>query len=134
MAPEVAQVLREAMVDVVENGTGRRISGVLRRPDGTPLTIGGKTGTGDNRYRVFGPGGRIVESRSVNRTSAFVFFIEDRFYGVVTAYVPGAAADHFWFTSALTTQLLRELAPVLEELIEESSEARADEPTRSSAG
>lgn len=123
MAPEVARVLRAAMVDVVKNGTGRRMGGVLRRPDGTPLTVGGKTGTGENRHRVIGPGGRIVESRSVNRTAAFVFFIEDRYHGVVTAYVPGAAADRFRFTSALTTHLLRELAPVLEELARDGSGA-----------
>lgn len=116
MAPEVAQALRAAMVDVVENGTGRRMAGVLRRLDGTPLTVGGKTGTGENRHRVFGAGGTIVDSQIVNRTAAFVFFIEDRYYGVVTAYVPGAAANDFQFTSTLTTQLLHELAPVLMEL------------------
>jgi cell division protein FtsI/penicillin-binding protein 2 len=123
MPVQVARVLREALVDVVENGTGRRISGVLRGPDGSSLTVGGKTGTGDNRFRVFAPGGRLVESRSVNRTSTFAFFIEDRYYGVVTAYAPGEAADRFWFTSALATQILRELAPVLEELM---VEPRAD--------
>jgi len=123
MAPEVARLLRAAMVDVVENGTGRRMSGVLRRPDGTALTVGGKTGTGVNLHRVFGPGGTIVASRSVNRTAAFVFFFKDRYYGVVTAYVPGAAADGFRFTSTLTTHLLRELAPVLEELVRDESGA-----------
>jgi membrane peptidoglycan carboxypeptidase len=120
MAPEIAQVLREAMVDVVQQGTARRMAGSLRSADGTLLTIGGKTGTGDNRYRTFAPGGREVESRSVNRTSTFVFFVEDRFYGVVTAYVPGEAADAYDFTSALPTQILRELAPVIEDLYNES--------------
>ena len=120
MAPEVAQVLREAMVDVVQQGTARRMAGSLRAGDGSILTVGGKTGTGDNRYRTFAPGGREVESRSVNRTSTFVFFIEDRFYGVVTAYVPGEAADDYDFTSALPTQILRELAPVIEDLYNES--------------
>lgn len=38
---------------------------------------------------------------------------------MVTAYVPGVAADRFRFTSALTTHLLRELAPVLEELTQD---------------
>ncbi len=92
---------------------------VLRGPDGQPLKVGGKTGTGDNRYRTFGPGGTLVESRSVNRTSTLVFFVEDRLYGVVTAYVPGAAADDYWFTSALPAQILRELAPVLQGLLGE---------------
>jgi hypothetical protein len=31
-------------------------------------------------------------SRVVNRTAAFVFFISDRFYGTVLAFVPGKAA------------------------------------------
>ena len=86
MRAEVARVLRGAMTGVVREGTGRRMNGVLRGPDGQPLIVGGKTGTGDNRYRSFGPGGRLIESRSVNRTSTFVFFVEDRLYGVVTAY------------------------------------------------
>ena len=119
MPAEVAHVLREAMISVVEEGTARRMNGVLRGPDGQPLKVGGKTGTGDNRYRTFGPGGTLVESRSVNRTSTLVFFVEDRLYGVVTAYVPGAAADDYWFTSALPAQILRELAPVLRGLLGE---------------
>ncbi len=122
MPAEVAQVTREAMIGVVSDGTARRMSGVLRGSDGQPLIVGGKTGTGDNRYRTFAPGGRLIESRSVNRTSTFVFFVEDRLYGVVTAYVPGEAADNYWFTSALPTQILRELAPVLQDLITEGTE------------
>ncbi len=122
MAPAVARALRDAMVDVVEEGTARRARGVIRDPDGTPQAIGGKTGTGDNRYRVFGSGGRLIESRSVNRTSTFVFFIGDRYYGVVSAYVPGAQADQYRFTSALPTQILRELGPAIEALIAEDVE------------
>jgi len=114
---EVAQVLREAMTDVVANGTARRVAGAFTSPDGTLLTVGGKTGTGDNRYRTFSSGGRLLESRSVNRTSTFVFFVGDRFYGVVTAYVPGEDADDYTFTSALPSQILRELAPMVNELV-----------------
>lgn len=121
MAPEVARVLREAMIDVVEEGTGRRTRGAVRTPDGTVLPIGAKTGTGDNRYRVFGPGGGLVESRSVNRTSTFVFFVGERYYGVITAYVPGEEADDFRFTSALPAQILRELGPAIEGLIREDA-------------
>ncbi|MEX1256637.1 MAG: transglycosylase domain-containing protein [Gemmatimonadota bacterium] len=119
MATEVAAILREAMVDVVEEGTARRMRGAIVGPDGVPLVVGGKTGTGDNRYRVFAPGGRLIESRSVNRTSTFVFFIGDRYYGVITAYVPGEDADRYWFTSALPTQILRALAPAVQGLMEE---------------
>ncbi len=117
MAPAVARVLREAMVDVVENGTARRSRGVVRALDGSVLPVGGKTGTGDNRFRVFASGGRLVESRPVNRTSTFVFFIGDRYYGVISAYVPGEVADRYHFTSALPTQVLRELGPTIEGLM-----------------
>lgn len=126
MEPEVARVLREAMVDVVESGTGIRTRGAVRTPDGTPVPIGAKTGTGDNRYRVFAPGGRLVESRSVNRTSTFVFFIGDRFYGVITAYVPGEAAASYRFTSALPAQILRELGPTFEALVARGLEEEAE--------
>jgi membrane peptidoglycan carboxypeptidase len=126
MAPEVARVLREAMVDVVEHGTGRRTRGAVRTPDGEYLPVGAKTGTGDNRYRVFAPGGRLVESRSVNRTSTIVFFVGDRYYGVITAYVPGEQADAYRFTSALPAQILRELGPAIEGLIREDWPAEDD--------
>ncbi len=125
----VATVLREAMIDVVEEGTARRTRGAVRTPDGTFLSIGAKTGTGDNRYRVFAPGGRLLESRSVNRTSTLVFFIGDRYYGVVSAYVPGAEADRFRFTSALPSQILRELGPVIEALIREGGDVEEPAPT-----
>jgi hypothetical protein len=119
MPTEVAGILREAMVDVVEQGTARRMRGAIVGPDGIPLVVGGKTGTGDNRYRVFAPGGRLVESRSVNRTSTFAFFIGERYYGVITAYVPGEDADRYWFTSALPTQILRALASTVQGLMVE---------------
>jgi len=122
MAPEVARVLREAMVEVVELGTARRTRGAVRDPDGNFVPVGAKTGTGDNRFRVFAPGGRLVESRSVNRTSTLVFFVGDRYYGVITAYVPGEQADDYWFTSALPAQILRELGPVVGELLRRETE------------
>ncbi|CAN5742041.1 hypothetical protein BH23GEM11_BH23GEM11_15440 [soil metagenome] len=127
MDPAVARILREAMIDVVDEGTARRMRGVMRNPDGTPMVVGGKTGTGDNRFRVYAPGGRQIESRSVNRTSTFVFFIGDRYYGVISAYVPGDQADGYRFTSALPTQILRELGPSIEALMaEDLAEAEAD--------
>jgi len=107
---EVAMAVRRILVDVVENGTGRRAQGVLTSPDG-PMVVGGKTGTGDNRYRVFGPGGALLESRVVNRTSTFAFIAGDRYVGVIVAYVPGQEAEDYRFTSALTTQMLSVLGP-----------------------
>ncbi len=113
LSKEVAEVAREALRRVVEEGTGRRILGSLIDGTGAVVPIGGKTGTGDNRYRVFAPGGRMVESRPVNRTSTFVFFLGDRYFGVITAYVPGPEAGEFGFTSSLPLEILRRLLPEL---------------------
>jgi len=113
MKPEVAAALKAALTDVVENGTARRVRGSFTLQDKTPLTIGGKTGTGDNRIDVFGAGGQLVRSRSVSRTATFVFFIGDRYFGVITAYVPGQTAQNYNFTSALPVQILKNLAPEL---------------------
>jgi len=110
MTEEVAAALRHAMVDVVEAGTGRRVRGAFVDADGNPFEVGGKTGTGDNRFRVFAAGGRLMESRAVNRTATFVFIAGDRYFGVVVAYVDGPSADAYRFTSALPTQLVKVLA------------------------
>ena len=110
---EVAATVRGALLAVVEGGTARRAAGSIRAPDGQPLAIGGKTGTGDHRYKTFGAGGRLLESRVVGRTATFVFTIEERFYGVVTAHVTGPSAARFGFTSSLPVQMLRVLAPAV---------------------
>jgi membrane peptidoglycan carboxypeptidase len=125
MVSQVALVLRDALQEVVELGTGRRTREAVRDPNGVPVPIGAKTGTGDNRYRVFAPGGRLVESRSVNRTSSIVFYIGDRYYGVITAYVPGEEADNYHFTAALPAQILRELGPTFEGLFRQQAESES---------
>jgi membrane peptidoglycan carboxypeptidase len=117
MPEAVARALRAAMVRVVENGTAVRAHGALVAPDGRPAVVGGKTGTGDHRYKVFAPGGRLLESRVVNRTATFVFVIDDRFYGVITAYVHGPEAGQFSFTSSLPAQIFRILAPEISPLL-----------------
>jgi len=109
LSPEVSAVARQALLEVVTEGTGRRLRTALIAPDGTLIPVGGKTGTGDNRFRVFAPGGRLLESRPVNRTSTFVFFVADRYFGVITAYVPGPEAGDFGFTASLPAELLRRL-------------------------
>jgi hypothetical protein len=53
-----------------------------------------------------------------------VFFIGDRFYGTITAFVPGADAANYHFTSALAAQLLKSLAPEIQPLIDGPSAAR----------
>jgi hypothetical protein len=89
------------------------VKGAFKLADKTELTIGGKTGTGDNRIEVFGSGGHLIRSKAVSRTATFVFFIGERWFGVITAYVPGATAQNYNFTSALPVQILKNLAPEL---------------------
>lgn len=113
LSVEVARALRGAMSQVVDAGTARRVSGSFKLPDGTLLTMGGKTGTGDNRIESFGAGGRLIGSRSLNRTATFVFFLGDNHFGTLTAFVPGRAAEAFKFTSALPVQVLKGMAPIL---------------------
>ena len=110
---EVAQVARAALARVVEGGTAKRLQGVFRRDDGSPLTVGGKTGTGDHRFQTFGKGGVLLSSRVVSRSGTFVFYLGDRYFGVLTAYVKGADAEDYQFTSGLPAQLLKVLAPKL---------------------
>jgi hypothetical protein len=59
--------------------------------------VGGKTGTGDQRFDVYA-GGRLIESRYVNRSATFVFNIGD--FGSMTAYVHGPESKNYDFTSA----------------------------------
>ena len=117
LAPEVAEAVRQALVGVVAEGTARRLSGVYHAPNGSPLRVGGKTGTGDNRYDRFGAGGRLISQRVVDRTATFVFFLGDRFFGTITAYVPGSVAASYHFTSALAVQLLKAIEPQLDPLL-----------------
>ncbi|MGH9663014.1 MAG: glycosyl transferase family 51, partial [Bryobacteraceae bacterium] len=95
LAPEIASAVRQEMIGVVSEGTGQRAYHSLPLPDGTFVPVGGKTGTGDNRYDTFAPGRRLISSRVVNRTATFVFFIGDRFFGTVTAFVPGEVAGNY---------------------------------------
>jgi hypothetical protein len=119
---------------VVQEGTARRLVGTYKAPDGSALEVGGKTGTGDNRYNHFAAGGGITSSRVVDRTATFVFFLGDRFFGTVTAYVPGQDAARFHFTSALAVQLLKGLEPELRPLIGSPEVvAQAAKPTLVSA-
>ncbi len=114
MPAEVARTVRRALALVVQSGTAVRLAGALKDPAGQPLTIGGKTGTGDHRYERFGKGGELLESRVVNRTATFVFYLGERYFGTLTALVPGEQAGRFGFTSSLTTQILKTLLPRLQ--------------------
>ncbi|HUP95251.1 MAG TPA: transglycosylase domain-containing protein [Burkholderiales bacterium] len=118
MKPEVAAALKKAVTDVVEAGTARRLKGAFKLDGKIELTVGGKTGTGDNRIEVFGAGGHLIKSKAVSRTATFVFFIGERWFGVITAYVPGSTAQNYNFTSALPVQILKNLAPELNPYID----------------
>ena len=113
LAPEVARIVRKAMAGVVESGTARRLNGVFRLSDGKLIPVGGKTGSGDNRLKTFNRWGNVTSSRATNRTAAFVFYIGDRYFGVITAYVQGREAENYQFTSALPVTLLKLLAPTI---------------------
>jgi membrane peptidoglycan carboxypeptidase len=113
MPSEVAAAMREALSQVVDAGTAKRVAGSFKLPDGSPLAMGGKTGTGDNRIEAVGSGGRILSSKSLNRTATFVFYIGDTHFGTLTAFVPGRSAESFTFTSALPVQVLKGMAPIL---------------------
>ena len=108
LPPEVAKLARREMNGVVERGTARRANKSVTLSDGRVLPLGGKTGTGDNRE------GTTAKSR----TATFVFAIDDRFYGCVTAYVDGEHANNHHFTSALAASVFKaaipEIRPVLD--------------------
>lgn len=117
MRPEIAATLRKSLLEVVRNGTARRAWGSFKDSAGNLIPVGGKTGTGDHRLDRFGPGGKLIESIAVNRTATFVFYIGDRFFGTMTAFVHGPEADNYRFTSALPAQLLKSIAPELQPLL-----------------
>jgi membrane peptidoglycan carboxypeptidase len=115
---EIATVARDALFNVVENGTARRLKGVLKLKDGSVVPIGGKTGTGDHRFEVFAKGGALVSSHVVSRSGTFMFMIGERYFGTMMVYVGEPYAEKYKFTSAMPTQLLKTLAPTLIPMLE----------------
>ncbi|MEO4047322.1 transglycosylase domain-containing protein [Pseudomonas sp. CAU 1711] len=124
----VAAALRGALSQVVEAGTARRLQGSFQLADGTPLVLGGKTGTGDNRIESTSRGGHVISSRALNRTATFVFYLGPRHFGTLTAFVPGQAADKFRFTSALPVQVLKGMAPILTPYLEPTGQTGCGAP------
>ena len=117
MPVAVARALKVLMQDVVENGTAIRAKGSVVGRRGEPIALGGKTGSGDNRFETFAADGRVLTSRAVSRTASFVFFVGDRHYGVLTAHVSGDDANKYSFTSSLALQAFKVLAPSLQPLL-----------------
>jgi hypothetical protein len=123
---EVAAALRRELANVVAHGTGRRLAGGLTLADGRTLSLGGKTGTGDNRFVTTGKHGQ--HSRVVNRTATFAFTIGDRYFGTLVAFVPGPEAADYRFTSALPVQLMTRLLPALAPVVARPSSLAWAEP------
>jgi membrane peptidoglycan carboxypeptidase len=118
LSPELAQLVRQVLSEVVSQGTARRVFGAYKLHDGTVITVGGKTGTGDNRYKTFARAGELTSERVVSRSGAFAFYMGDRYFGTVVAYVAGEKAGDYKFTSALPVQVLKLLAPTLLERLD----------------
>jgi len=115
MPQAVAETVRDALAHVVRQGTGRRASRAFEGEDRPGPVIGGKTGTGDHRFMVAAEGGKTLSAAyAVSRSATFVFYIGDRFYGVVSAYVNGPQSAGYDFTSALATQIFSVLVPRLD--------------------
>ncbi|MEW5770980.1 MAG: transglycosylase domain-containing protein [Pseudomonadota bacterium] len=114
---EVASVVKQALLNVVQEGTARRLRGAFPLDDGTSLAIGGKTGTGDHRLEVYAANGTVIESKVMNRTATFAFYMGSRFFGVMTVFVPGEAAAGYHFTSGLAVQIVKDMEPALRPLL-----------------
>lgn len=121
MSPLLAGVLKRTLLDVAAQGTAIRLRDGFKVGD-QHFPIGGKTGTGDHRFKVFGPGGRLLEERVVSRTATFMFILGERHFGTVSAFVSGPEAAGFNFTSALPVQLLKILEPALQPLLQREAE------------
>lgn len=113
----VALVVKRALAKVVVEGTARRLRGSFPLGDGSSLPIGGKTGTGDHRLDIFAANGTVLESKVMNRTATFAFYLGSRFFGVMTVFVPGEAAANYHFTSAIAVQIVKDMEPALRPLV-----------------
>ncbi|MDP2097741.1 MAG: transglycosylase domain-containing protein [Methylobacter sp.] len=143
LLPEVAKAARSALIGVVEGGTAGRLRGVYKSADNKPLSVGGKTGTGDHRRKIWRAGGRLIDTVFISRAAVFTFFLGDRFFGVITAYVEGPEAERYHFTSSVPVQIIKFLEPTLAPLLNkvpdkehqpvvaESASDKKTEPTKS---
>ena len=117
---EIALIIKKALFNVVEKGTAKRVYQAFLNEEGTRLPVGGKTGTGDNQHKRLDSDGMVISSEVINRTATFSFIIGDRFFGNITAYVPGPQAGEYSFTSSLPVALLQNLAVHLKGILNTS--------------
>jgi hypothetical protein len=61
----------------------------------------------------------------VSRAATFVFLIDDRFFGTLTAYVLGSEAADYRFTSSLPVEVLAILMPTLSPLLDGPEASRS---------
>ncbi len=113
LAPEIARTVRKAMADVVEQGTARRLNGVFKLSDGKPSQSAARPARATIASRRSAAPAPSPASRATNRTATFVFYIGERYFGVITAFVQGREAENYHFTSALPVTLLKLLAPAI---------------------
>ncbi len=113
MHPVVTKALQKILQLAVEAGTAVRARNTISGFDGSNIPVGGKTGSGDNRWETFDQWGNLISSKVVSRTATFVFFIGDRFFGVVNAFVPGEKAANSHFTSSLPLAIFKLSAPFI---------------------
>jgi len=83
--PLVAQVIRQELIGVVEHGIAIGAKGTLPPSENIVIAIGGKTGTGDHRQKIYEQGYRLIKSLPVNQTATFAFLIDQCFFGTITA-------------------------------------------------
>ena len=133
-APEIAKVSRGALMGVVVGGTAARLNNVYTNADGVPLPVGGKTGTGDHRKQSMNANGEIIETKFISRAATFTFFIGERYFGVITAYVEGDNAGQYHFTSSLPVQIVKFLKPVLSPLINNTPIPKLADPFETNIG
>ncbi|RKP52109.1 transglycosylase domain-containing protein [Trinickia fusca] len=131
VSPEIVDVVHGLLRDVVLGGTGARLATGLPLGNGRVVDVYGKTGTGDQRFDVYARGARLIESRKVNRTATFVFVVDHRFFGTLTAYVHEPYAARYAFTSAMAVQLLKSLGPSLAPLFADDGKAHPSAPPAS---
>jgi membrane peptidoglycan carboxypeptidase len=117
LLPEVARAARSALIGVVASGTAGSLNGVYKDANGKWLEVGGKTGTGDHRKDRHGANGQLLETKFISRAATFTFFLGDKFFGVITAYVAGENAGSYHFTSSLPVHILKFLEPTLSPMI-----------------
>ncbi len=132
----LTRVVRTALVDVVDNGTASRLKGSLKDASGAVIPIGGKTGTGDHRFEVYGRNGQLTSARVISRSGTFVFLIGERYFGTMMVYAAAPYAEGYTFTSALPTQALKTIMPALQPLLQKGlcQAAARPEPVANVAG